>query len=389
MASYIVDDIIVTEDVFLKKKKYFLSSESRGKYIKLTEEQYYLFSKVVPIMLSCDDEEKIEEKFFLETGQKIETAKISQVLERHNLLNESHQERKGTVEAEFTSNKVCELKLDRFQERFRNVFSLLWWFLAVTFILLLGAVAAGIYIRYTNGKDLISLKQMDSLGIFLNMDPLILSIGLIMCIVGHEAGHLLTAHYAGIKWKSITIALKWGISAMYYVKYYNFYNNSSRKKLAVILSGASMNLYMSMILLLLDWYAPHTEFEVIMFVNLLGILKNLLPKGTSDGYHAFCIVAGIEGVRWKMLKSISLILNKPREIAVLLKSKENIILFMYFILSYSVSVIGFYKIIMNMVGAVTANSIVGKLFIVIGITLIIFFGFARNIIKLFKNIKRM
>lgn len=389
MASYIVDDIIVTEDVFLKKKKYFLSSESRGKYIKLTEEQYYLFSKVVPIMLSCDDEEKIEEKFFLETGQKIETAKISQVLERHNLLNESHQERKGTVEAEFTSNKVCELKLDRFQERFRNVFSLLWWFLAVTFILLLGAVAAGIYIRYTNGKDLISLKQMDSLGIFLKMDPLILSIGLIMCIVGHEAGHLLTAHYAGIKWKSITIALKWGISAMYYVKYYNFYNNSSRKKLAVILSGASMNLYMSMILLLLDWYAPHTEFEVIMFVNLLGILKNLLPKGTSDGYHAFCIVAGIEGVRWKMLKSISLILNKPREIAVLLKSKENIILFMYFILSYSVSVIGFYKIIMNMVGAVTANSIVGKLFIVIGITLIIFFGFARNIIKLFKNIKRM
>ena len=390
MGSYIVDDIIITEDVFLKKKKYFLSSESRGKYIRLTGNQYSVFSRIIPIMLSTDDESEIAERFRLETGQEIEIEKIGSVFKKHNLLYESCQERKGTVEAEFTSNKLCEIKLGKLQEKAGTVFSIMWWLLAVTFILLLAAVAAIGYMRFSAGEELIRLRRMDSFSAFMNLDPLILASGLIMCIVGHEAGHLLTAHHTGIKWKSITVALKWGISAMYYVKYRNFYNNSSVNKLAVILSGAAMNLYMSMVWLLLDWYTPHIEFEIIMFVNLFGILKNLLPKGTSDGYHAFCIAAGIEGVRWKMLKSISLILNKPKDICSVLSSNENKVLFLYFILSYTVSISGFYKIIMNMVGTVTANdNITVKIFLIVGITLLIIFGFVRNIIKLFKSIKRM
>ena len=36
----LVDDIVLAKDEIFGKKKYFLISEKRGKYLKLTEEQY-------------------------------------------------------------------------------------------------------------------------------------------------------------------------------------------------------------------------------------------------------------------------------------------------------------------------------------------------------------
>lgn len=390
MAGYIVNDIKVTEDVFMKKRKFFLMSDSRGKYMRLTEPQYRFFSAVIPLLLETDDEDELSRRLMEETDGNVGLEQIKTVFGKYNLLSASCEERKGTVEAEFTSNKVCEIPLGRIQRKAGKFFSFLFMMLTVSFVLLAVFTAAGVAVRAYSGERLIQLRELTSYGMFLEMDLLIILPGLAMCIIGHELGHLLTAHKAGIEWKSITFALRWGISAVYYVKYRDFYNNSSRNKLAVILAGVTMNLLMSMIYIILDWYMPRTEFEILIFINLIGIFKNIMPSGTSDGYLACCIITGMEGIRWKMLKRISLILNNPREIMTVLRDRESRFLIMYFAASYSVSIFGFYRIIRSMLGMLTANGDpLSSAGIIAAVAALVIFGFIGNIIKLYKKVKRM
>ena len=369
MAGYIVNDIKVTEDVFMKKRKFFLMSDSRGKYMRLTEPQYRFFSAVIPLLLETDDEDELSRRLMEETDGNVGLEQIKTVFGKYNLLSASCEERKGTVEAEFTSNKVCEIPLGRIQRKAGKFFSFLFMLLTVSFVLLAVFTAAGVAVRAYSGERLIQLRELTSYGMFLEMDLLIILPGLAMCIIGHELGHLLTAHKAGIEWKSITFALRWGISAVYYVKYRDFYNNSSRNKLAVILAGVTMNLLMSMI-------------------YIIGIFKNIMPSGTSDGYLACCIITGMEGIRWKMLKRISLILNNPREIMTVLRDRESRFLIMYFAASYSVSIFGFYRIIRSMLGMLTANGDpLSSAGIIAAVAALVIFGFIGNIIKLYKKVR--
>ena len=393
LGSFVVDDIVVTEDYFMKKHKYFMVSDSRGKYIKLTPNQYNFYKTMIPWFLKTDDETKLKEVLSEYTNGAIAFEALKKSLQEHNLLREATAERKGTVEAEFTSNRLCEIPLDKFQKKYAKGLNMCWYLLVIVALLsVIAATAIGVrYVQVNHGFSFLRNENTkltwDNIE---NINLWIILIGGFLCIFGHEIGHLLSAVHYGIEWKTITIALRWGISLVYYVKYKNFYAHKSRNKLIVILSGVIMNLTMANLFFLLYVNSPHIEYAFIILINLLGMLNNLLPKGTSDGYHAFCTIIGIEGIRWKMLKNISNVMKNPGKISQYCKQKESVVLFAYFIVSYGISLYGCYKIILS----------AGEWFLLLesneirnyaryGFTSLVCLGVIGNLIKLFKNVKEM
>ena len=184
--------------------------------------------------------------------------------------------------------------------------------------------------------------------------------------------------------------MRWGINFVYYIKYRNFYANSSANKLKVILAGVFMNFVQACFYYSCFVYFERIEFGVLLVVNILGIINNLLPKGASDGYHAFGIITGLEGIRWKMLKTISILLNNPKRIKEVLKDYSNLLLMGYFIGSYAVSLWGCYKVLIstNNYLEMIGNSKLA-MYLVYGTSLFIILSVLSNICKLYKNVKGM
>lgn len=390
MGSYIVEDVCLTDDYFLNKHKYFLSSESRGKYFKLNKTQYDFFYSLIPVLKNTDDREEIE-KFLMETSNgNMGISQLDKILKRYNIFFESFEERKGSVEAEFTSNKLFELSLEGLQKKGKTLLNILWWILLfVSMISILGMTV--LWLGEVTNLSFIDFRRTASCyktdGTY---NWLLLIIGTIMCIVVHELGHLLSANHFGIEYKSITVALKWGISPIYYIRYKNFYHHPSLHKLISILSGVWMNLFKVSVYYIVGSFIPMRELDYLILMNLMGILNNILPKGTSDGYHAFCILIGIEGIRWKMLRRVSLMLNCKDKRNEIIKDRETRLLILYFFTSYGISIYGCFNIFKAVLSYLTVfdNKILEiGLQILVGI--IIFLGLSLNIVKLKNNVKRM
>ena len=390
MGSYIVEDVCLTDDYFFRKHKYFLSSESRGKYFKLNKTQYEFFDALVPFLKSTDDREKIEEFVKVNSNGTVEMSQVDSLLRRYNILYDSHVERKGTVEAEFTSNKLCELPLTGIQRKCKKILNAFWWILLVISIVSI----SGMLVMWGLNAFHITVSDIENIDPFLENGSTynwwLLLFGTLMCIVVHELGHLLSANHFGIEYKSITVALKWGISPIYYVRYKNFYHHKSVHKLITILSGIWMNFFMISVYCIIDSFIPMRELEYLIMMNLLGILNNILPKGTSDGYHDFCTLIGIEGIRWKMLGRVSVMLNNRERRIDIMKDRETRLLLIYFLVSYGISIFGCFKILNAALSYFSfVDNEIMKVVLQILAGVIIVTGLLLNILKLVKNVKRI
>lgn len=82
-----------------------------------------------------------------------------------------------------------------------------------------------------------------------------------------------------------------------------------------------------------------------MFLNVGIIVSSIFPLGSSDGYHVFAIVAGVEGMRWKIIKSMSRIIKEPKYYFLFIKDKTNQLLLIYFVITYSVGIAGCYNLL--------------------------------------------
>jgi len=125
-------------------------------------------------------------------------------------------------------------------------------------------------------------------------------------------------------------------------------------------------------------------------MNLLCIINNVMPHGTSDGYHIFSIIIGIEGIRWKMLKIISTILTKPKQVGSMVRKKENILLLLYFLVSYALSLYSCYVLITNLTQYM--NIADGSIYINVGIFIfiaLIIITICLNIKKFIKNVREI
>lgn len=82
----VVSDTRVFYDRYLKRDRYYLLSQSRGKYIKLSKEQYIFLKLVLPYMNGTATKEQIEERIKSEHGISIVLDTVIKMLAQHFFL---------------------------------------------------------------------------------------------------------------------------------------------------------------------------------------------------------------------------------------------------------------------------------------------------------------
>lgn len=383
----VVDDIVLSRDEFFGKKKYFLISEKRGKYLKLTEEQYKFYDKIFQCCRNDCNEMELEKIVKEYSNEKISLKQLKETLKKYNLLKDPVvNEQKCTVELEFSSRKVCDICLNNIQIKYGKGLRFLWNVIKILSNILI-LIAVAFFLR--NLHD--GIIGFNNTEIYISdINYIFLGTGLLLCVFLHEIGHLLSANYNGIEWKNINFALRWGVSLVYYVKYKNFYAHPSKAKLYTILAGVYMNFVQVCIYYIIYCYCNIPEAKFLIVVNALSISNNLLPKGTCDGYHALCILTGLEGVRWKMLKLIAKILKNPKQIITIIKDRTSLLLILYFILSYSLSLYACYNFFLYICDylVLISNYWIRNISILF-VGFIILATVMSNVIKLVRSIKRM
>lgn len=346
--NFLVEDLILSNEKFLGKEKFFMLSESRQKYIKLTKAQYNFYSRVVPWLKAVTNEEEVNTQINDLTGGKLQLQQLKDVFEKYNLLFNTVEEVKGKVEVDLSSMKLKEISLSGIQNKFTKVFKYVWALMRTILYLMILWIAGLFIFRFSYIEESLQVEPFRFDSNLMQYNIIIIAGGTILALLGHEIGHLLSANHNKIQWKSVNILLKWGVRLSCYIRYKNFYMYTSLVKIRVLLAGVYMNLFQACLWFLLFIYIRDFKFLVLTTMNLLCIVNNVLPHGTSDGYHIFCILIGIEGIRWKMIKVISTIIKSPRQLVVVLRKKENILLFMYFILSYAISLFACYTLLKNL-----------------------------------------
>lgn len=369
LVKLLVEDLILSNEKFLGKEKYFMLSESRQKYIKLTKAQYSFYSIIVPWLVEVTDEEEVNSKIIDLTCGKVQLEQIKDVFEKYNLRADSVSEIKGKVEVDLSSTKLREISLSEIQNKFTSILTSIWTVMRFMLTIMLLWIVGLFIFGYSTIEQLFQVETFQFNNNLMQYNFIIIVGGTILALFGHEIGHLLSANHNKIQWKSVNILLKWGVRLSCYIRYKNFYMYPSLVKIRVLLAGVYMNLFQACIWFLLFVYIKDFKLLVLTIMNLLCIINNVLPHGTSDGYHIFCILIGIEGIRWKMIKVISTIIKSPKQIGVILRKKDNILLFVYFLLSYTVSLSACYILLKNILEYI--NILENKTVIISGSIIII------------------
>ncbi len=385
----IVDDVKMFQDTFLKKTKYFIMSDSRSKYLKLTKQQYDFYEKLIPYLRKELTLAEVIEAFcrdyvIVEEQRNSITNSITNaigVLEKHCLFAGVDSNYIPKVEFELSGKKVFEIKLNKSgkkKEMFMNI--TLKTIMLVSFIVLFFSVLL-IITRTNFAFSNFWMAQNFSIKSLKVFDIVWVILGFIVSILFHELGHMLTANYFGISVKSLTLFLHMGISPVFYVRYKNFYASPSKNKLKVMLAGPYFNLTLASFLWIFINIRPNWICSLIMIVNFWLFFENLIPSGVSDGYNILTTIFGIEGLRWNMLiQTGKLFQDKKVE-----KNKKLYIV--YFGVSYGMTYYGVYfliRYIMNLLNlSMYSNYVKFIVSIILGVV-VIFYA-----LKFIKNLKRI
>lgn len=382
----IVDDLCVSKDEFGGKIKYFMASDKKSQFFKLTKVQYEFFSEFLPYALQGHEKEQLEQKCQDLSKGMLSLDTIYQMLKKYHLLEDKTGTMQTRVAIDYNSKKMLEIPLEKLNKKRRiwqGCFRIVMLFSAFLIIF----TSFKILGEFTQTVKLIksikfSLYETD---IWSFAALIIISL---LAIILHEIGHLLIAQELGIEWKSISISLIWGLSPIFYIRYKNFCIHKSKDKIKVLLMGAFMNFIQILIYLQLCTAINSWVFMVGILINAGCILSCIMPLGTSDGYQILAILLGIEGARWKTLGMIGQIIKKPKNIKNIIKSREDLLFTVYILIAYIVSIWGcveLLKAVVNFFDLMNVTSI--QVYIIV--TLLFIASTAFNMRKLINNISNL
>ena len=383
-----VKDLTIYEEKFLGKDKYFLMSDEREKYLKLTASQYAFYKFILVYFDGRHLMEELDEALKHNIGTGYDAEKVVSILYSNNLLEERFEDNKTKVEIELSSKKIFDIPIDYFQVHHKKLIKILDYItqcigvVSILYALILILFNQELIREVYKQTQLFSWRQI---GV---KDFMFIAILSILAIPIHECGHLIAANRYKVRWKRFVFALKWGINPVYYIRYYNFYSNKSRNKIVILLSGVYFNIIQAAVYFILLVHTYDWRMAVMSIINLGCIVSCLLPSGTSDGYHIISIIMDIEGIRWKMLKLIGDAIKKPKSISVMIKKKENIMLILYFSISYSLAIYGCYTLLNTVIDYLHIFS-VDQYYTKQISTVCIIIVVCANILKFIKNLKNI
>ncbi len=328
---------------FLWNEKYFLSSDKKERYLKLTKEQFEFYTILLPYLDGTRDKKSVEYDLRKVYGKDINIDGALRVLVKYNLLDNISKDETSRVEMDLSSNKIKEISMIEFQEKNKKILTIFFY---LVLILSLICISVGSYYLFMYkmgiGEDYIFRNNNFKLKDISLQNLLLITIFGIASLVIHECGHILMAIKLDVKIKSINFVLKLGVIPAFYVKYKNLYAVNSKKKILILLSGVFMNLVQASIFWMLMCNTQSWVYGAIMTINLMNIITNLSPISTSDGYHVISILFGLEGLRWNMLKEVGRIIKRKKKNI----DKKSIFFIFYFLISYGLTIKCAYDLVM-------------------------------------------
>lgn len=334
-----VDDLCFSKDKFRGKEKFFMASDQRSEYLKISKNMYGLLTKLLPEIKDRNQQEAEMICLQLSDGT-INLKQVGDILAKYNLLEIPTKEVKSKVVFDLNSRKLIEVPLEQVQSKHLKLFNWLYCLgKYFTYALLICAVANLIF-NYSNFYEIFIINNGFSWSNLRISSFLMIFMISILGLIIHEMGHLFMATHCDIKWKSITVALIWGVSPVFYIRYKNLCIYPTMIKIKVLFAGIYMNIVQAALFYLLFVYTRNWLMAIGIFINLMLALNCFLPSGANDGYSIITMFLGIEGMFWKAFSLLQQIVKSPRMILKLLKNREGVISVAYIIVSYVLGVIG-------------------------------------------------
>lgn len=334
-----VDDLRFFKDCFRGKEKFFMASEMRSQYLKVSKSVFEFFSTLLPQIEGKGRSEANDICLQLSKG-KANLNKVEAILANYNLLEMPTKEVKSKVVFDLNSNKLLEIPLDNLQSRNMLLINRAYIFLKYITYLILVFTGINLILNYLNFAEIFVINNEFSWeNIRISTFFIIIAISVIGLLI-HEMGHLLMASHCGVRWKSFTLALIWGVSPVFYIRYKALCVYPTVSKIKILFAGIYMNIIQASVYYILFIYTHNWIMAIGIFINLMLALNCFLPSGANDGYSIMTLFLGIEGMFWKALKLLQHLIKDPSKWRQTLRNKEGVISIVYIITSYVLGVIG-------------------------------------------------
>lgn len=158
----------------------------------------------------------------------------------------------------------------------------------------------------------------------------------------HEMSHVTMASKYGLVENQFCIALYLGFIPMYYIRIRGIYTVSTGKRIAIMLAGPLVNIFVGIIFYMAFRYSGSGIMLSLAQSNIRIGMVNIIPLSLTDGYYLLCSILGQINLRKKIyLFMVALFCRKK---IIKLKSIEIIymitsLVFTYFFIMYEMWII--------------------------------------------------
>ena len=153
----------------------------------------------------------------------------------------------------------------------------------------------------------------------------------------HEMSHVTMASKYGLVENQFCIALYLGFIPMYYIRMRGIYTVSTGKRIAIMLAGPLVNIFVGIVFYMTFKYSGNGIMLSLAQSNIRIGMVNIVPLSLTDGYYLLCSILGQINLRKKYYLFMGSLFCRRKIIK--LKSTEMIYMiislaFTYFFIMY-------------------------------------------------------
>lgn len=153
----------------------------------------------------------------------------------------------------------------------------------------------------------------------------------------HEMSHVTMASKYGLVENQFCIALYLGFIPMYYIRIRGIYTVSTGKRIAIMLAGPLVNIFVGIVFYMTFKYSGNGIMLSLAQSNIRIGMVNIVPLSLTDGYYLLCSILGQINLRKKYYLFMGSLFCRRKIIK--LKSTEMIYMiislaFTYFFIMY-------------------------------------------------------
>lgn len=320
-----------------KRKLSCLYIVGEDRIVKATSDDHV--KKIISIVGLADGKRTVEQicKIASEKYPGINAFDLLNRLAAYNVFNNVSGGRKYS-EVSIFSKSLLNINMSRYSNavyKFRRIF----WVFPIVFIVACVGMLFCLEIpsqSFSVEKAMSSDGALGTVGVRLYYYLLSYLLMFPMFIL-HEMSHVTMASKYGLVENQFCIALYLGFIPMYYIRMRGIYTVSTGKRIAIMLAGPLVNIFVGLIFYMIFRYSGSGIMLSFAQSNIRIGMVNIIPLSLTDGYYLLCSILGQINLRKKYYLFIGSLFCRRKIIK--LRSIEMIymitsLVFTYFFIMY-------------------------------------------------------